>query len=83
VFPGTTEKAAGLCSDFRSAFVNVKTIFARIGFDSLAWTPPMPQGPAVAEPVRRWGVIVAAGAVGFAIGIAGFAGLGLGGIFGY
>jgi PAS domain-containing protein len=41
----------------------------------------MPQGPALAEPIRRWGVIVAAGAIGFAIGIAGFACLGLGGIF--
>ena len=40
----------------------------------------MPQGPAVAEPVRRWGVIVAAGAIGFAIGVAGFVWLGLDGI---
>ena len=42
----------------------------------------MPQGPAVAEPARRWGVIVAAGAIGFAIGVAGFVWLGLDGIFG-
>jgi methyl-accepting chemotaxis protein len=40
----------------------------------------MPQGPAVAEPARRWGVIVAAGAIGFAIGVAGFVWLGLDGI---
>jgi PAS domain-containing protein len=40
----------------------------------------MPQGPALAEPVRRWGVIVAAGGIGFAIGIAGLTWLGLDGI---
>jgi apolipoprotein N-acyltransferase len=40
----------------------------------------MPQGPAVAEPARQWGVIVAAGAIGFAIGVAGFVWLGVDGI---
>ena len=41
----------------------------------------MLRGPTLAKPVRRWGVIAAAGAIGFAIGIAGFARLGLDGIF--
>ena len=40
----------------------------------------MPRGPTLAKPVRRWGVIAATGAIGFAIGIAGFARLGLDGI---
>jgi len=41
----------------------------------------MLRGPTLTNPVRRWGVIAAAGAIGFAIGIAGFARLGLDGIF--
>src|ERR1700732_3696136 len=41
----------------------------------------MLRGPTLNNPVRRWGVIAAAGAIGFAIGIAGFARLGLDGIF--
>ena len=41
----------------------------------------MLRGPTLAKPVRRWGVIAAAGAIGFAIGIAGFARLGLDEIF--
>jgi PAS domain-containing protein len=41
----------------------------------------MLRGHTLAKPVRRWGVIAAAGAIGFAIGIAGFARLGLDGIF--
>jgi hypothetical protein len=41
----------------------------------------MLRGHTLAKPVRRWGVIATAGAIGFAIGIAGFARLGLDGIF--
>jgi hypothetical protein len=41
----------------------------------------MLQGHALAKTVRQWGLIIATGAIGFAMGIAGFAFLGLDGIF--